>query len=456
MTLTASLVIFLVGLAASAFLAALQMSLRWSGRGALEALADRKGSPKLRARIDAIVGDLNGHAAAVALPRTIATLLVAVAAVFLVAAMKQVDHPGVVSVVVGTLGAGLLLWLLGVVVPQSVSSHAAERTVCRWSGLIRAVYIAVAPVRGAVDLLDEIVRRLAGESDIDEDEALEAGLRSVVEEGEGRIDESAREMIEAVVDFATTTVEQIMTPRTEVTSLEHTDDLDTVMAFLAGAGHSRVPIHRDNLDHVDGILYAKDLLHWLASEEAKGDAQSTFRLSAILRPVTFVPETKTIRELLAELMANRVHIAMVADEYGGTSGLVTIEDIVEEIFGEIRDEYELEDEDTASVDIDPKRRVAVMEARTEIDDANDQLEAIGLELPEHEDYDTVGGFVTVTLGRIPAAGEVLRHEGVVVTVLEAEATRVTKVRIEPADGGTPEAAGAELVNDADRVPRESA
>lgn len=452
MTVTASLVIFLIGLGVSSFLAALQMSLRWSGRGALEALADRSPKPGLRARIDAIVADLNGHAAAVALPRTIATLLVAVAAVFLVAAMKQADRPGVISVIVGTLGAGVLLWLLAVVVPQSVSSHAAERTVCRWSGVIRAVYVAVAPVRGAVNLLDEIVRRLAGESEIDEDEALEAGLRSVVEEGEGRIDDNAREMIEAVVDFASTTVEQIMTPRTEVTSLEYTDDLDTVIAFLAAAGHSRVPICRENLDHVEGILYAKDLLHWLASDEAKHDAPSSFSLAKILRPANFVPETKTIRELLADLLANRVHIAMVADEYGGTSGLVTIEDIVEEVFGEIRDEYELEGEDDDSVDIDPERRVAIMEARTEIDEANDELEAIGLELPEHEDYDTVGGFVTVTLGRIPAAGEVLRHENIVLTVLEAEPTRVTKVRIEPVDNGAAEPENAEKTDEVSSEP----
>ena len=172
------------------------------------------------------------------------------------------------------------------------------------------------------------------------------------------------------------------------------------------------------------MLYSKDLLHhMIAAEEHRGEG---FVLRPLLRPVIFVPETKTVRELLAEMLQKRVHVAMVADEYGGTSGLVTFEDIVEEIFGEIQDEYEQPTEnDAPSVDLDPEAATAGVDARLRISDANDRLEPIGIRLPESEDYDTVGGLVVVTLGRIPTPGECVRLDGVSLTVLQAEPTRVT-------------------------------
>ncbi len=259
-------------------------------------------------------------------------------------------------------------------------------------------------------------------------------MLSVVEEGEreGRIDETEREMIEAVVDFRSTTADQVMTPRTEVVALEYTDDLDDVLAFLSDAGHSRLPVYEDNLDHIVGLLYAKDVLRWLAGHDAREGR--SFSLRSILRKATFVPETKIIRELLKELIAERVHIAMVADEYGGTAGLVTVEDMVEEIFGEIHDEYEDDEgEERPSVDLDPEFLSAEIDARERIDDVNDRLEPIRLRLPEDDDYDTVGGFVIVSLGRIPRAGESFVHDGLEIEVLEAEPTRVVRIRIRSAD-----------------------
>ncbi|MEM0982452.1 MAG: transporter associated domain-containing protein, partial [Planctomycetota bacterium] len=178
--------------------------------------------------------------------------------------------------------------------------------------------------------------------------------------------------------------------------------------------------------------YAKDLLKWLVSERAEREA---FSLKEVLRPATFVPETKTVRELLAELLEQKVHIAFATDEYGGTAGIVTIEDIVEEVFGEIRDEYDREEHDDDRVQIDEVTGTAEIDARAEIDDANDALESIGLELPEHDDYDTVGGFVVTTMGKIPEAGEELRQDGLLVEVLEAEPTRVTRVRVTRASEG---------------------
>jgi CBS domain containing-hemolysin-like protein len=245
-----------------------------------------------------------------------------------------------------------------------------------------------------------------------------------------------------------------MTPRTEIEALEFTNDLGAVTALIRKVGHSRIPVYEGSLDHVVGIFYVKDLMKWLAGD-ASGQRQSSppaagaaparrtgFDLRSILRPAIFVPETKTVRELLRELVVKKVHIAMVADEYGGTAGLVTIEDIVEEVFGEIQDEYEFAKDEVPRVDINVEDRIADVDARTYVHDVNDALEPLGVALPEGDEYDTLGGFVITTLGRIPQEGESFQHDRVNLNVLEASPTRVLRVRLEvkpqeQSDGAAP-------------------
>ncbi len=439
MTATLWFVIALAALILGAVLASVSHSLRHMSRSRLETLAERAGNPRIRARVEAILEDTEGHEAVVALPRVTCHLISVVTAVLWIAALTGAVDPTWVERVVGLAIASVMVWLLGVVIPYSIAMHAGERTVISASRSLRAWYILLRPARGLVDFLDEVVRRLAGSEARDEHEEIEAELLSVVEEGErgGRLDETERDMIEAVVEFRSTTAEQIMTPRTEVDAFEYSDDRDEVMRFIDEHGHSRVPVYEESLDKIVGILYAKDLLRWILHYEGNGKA---FCLRDILRPATFVPETKTVRELLTELLAAKVHIAMVADEYGGTAGLVTIEDIVEEVFGEIQDEYEDED-DIHEIDVDAEARSAEIDARFHIDDANDELEEIEIELPESDAYDTVGGFVVVALGRIPEAGEKFTHEGLSLTILEAEPTRVVRVRVEATNIDAPAPTG---------------
>jgi putative hemolysin len=194
-------------------------------------------------------------------------------------------------------------------------------------------------------------------------------------------------------------------------------------------------VYEGNPDKVVGIFYVKDLMRWLAGE---GRAGKSFELRSVVRPAIFVPETKTIRELLSELMEKKVHIAVVADEYGGVAGLVTIEDILEEIVGPIQDEYEHGEETVPDVIVDGNTKTAEIDARAYIANVNYDIRQLGIEIPASEDYDTVGGFVTVTSGRIPAAGERLQFGDLIVTVLEAGPTRVARIRLEAA----PEAARA--------------
>lgn len=422
----------------------LTMCLHRFSRGRLTELAEKKDNPRLLARVQSICADPQGHAAAMALLRVPLQLVSGIAFVMYVAGLRAEASPGWLSALIGVLIASALVWLFNVLVPQAVSRHGAEPTILFMAPTVRALHAALGPFLFLVRFTDEVVRRLSGAAHASDPIAIDTELLSVVteREREGHIDESERDMIEAVVEFRSTTVEQIMTPRTEIDALPYTDDINAVQAFVDEHGHSRVPVYEESLDKMLGVLYAKDLLRWIHTHGGKGHA---FSLRTILRPVSFVPETKTVRELLTQLLSEKVHIAMVADEYGGTSGLVTMEDIVEEIFGDIQDEYETPEDVVGGVELDEITRTAVIDARTPIDDANDELEDLGVELPESDDYDTVAGFVSATLGRIPEAGEAFEHGTARIEVLEAEPTRVVRVRVGPTqheDAPTPEPAAA--------------
>lgn len=435
-----------LALVAGAVLSTLVQSIRDLSRTALEEIATIRNRPIRTARVRAILDDLDGHAAAVALPRIICNLVLVVALVMYVALIRtprdSVELSSTINWVDAVIGIGIasiLLWVFGVAIPTSIAKHAGEGTVYSWSIVLRASYLLCKPVAALARGIDEVVRRLTGRTAQNDMDAIEEELLNVVEEAqdEGGIDEAEKQMIEGVVQFRNRTVAQVMTPRTEIEAMELTNDLGKVTALVRKVGHSRIPVYEESIDRVVGVFYVKDLMKWLAGDGRT--AGKAFDLKRLLRPAFFVPETKTIRELLPELLKKRVHIAMVADEYGGTAGLVTMEDIIEEVFGDIQDEYEQVEEEVPEVKVDAAAKTAEIDARAYIDNVNDQMEPLGIELPASDEYDTVGGFVTVTLGRIPSAGETFMHDGLVVDVLEAQPTRVTRVRIhkaEPVEDGS--------------------
>lgn len=429
------IVVAIAALAGGAVFSTLFQSLRDLSRAALEEIAVIRNKPSGSARAGLILADVDGHATAIALPRIVCTLVVAIALVLWISNVRGEPSPTPIDGFLGVGVASLLLWLFGVVLPTAIARHAGEATVYAWSPVIRLAYILSRPFQAVARVMDEAVRRLSGKGDQDEAEALQDEILSVVEEAseEGQFDRVERDMIEAVVKFRDKTVAQVMTPRIDIEAMEFSNDLSEVAKTIRNVGHSRIPVYEGDLDHIVGIFYVKDLMKWLAGDHAGGSRGGrTFDLRAVARPALFVPETKTIRELLTELLKKRVHIAIVADEFGGTAGLVTIEDIVEEVFGDIQDEYESGNDESPEIKVLPAQRTAEADARAYIDDVNAELRSLGIEIPESEDYDTLGGFVTVTLGRIPLKGESFAADGVRVTVLMAEPTRVTRVRIEPA------------------------
>lgn len=421
--------------AAALVLGSLFSTVAWSVREAtraeVEEAARRKGRQAPNGLIGRVLDDSEAHAISVMIPAVIGFALVALSCVRWTATMRGIAAPDWVDVGIGLGAASVIVWVFGVVIPLSVAEHAPGQSVLRLAWLARTMHFIFRPFTSTAMAVDEVVRRLVGRRVAPGEESREE-LMSVVEEGEreGQFDETERDMIEAVVEFRSRTVEEIMTPRIEVQALEYTDDLAHVKSFLRGVGHSRIPVYEESLDHIVGILYAKDLLRWISRDDAD---ESAFVLQEVVRSPSFVPETMTVRELLKLLLARRVHLAVVADEYGGTAGVVTIEDIVEEVFGEIHDEYEEGTELLPSIVVNESSRSADIDGRANIDDANDTLEPIGIELPESEEYDTVGGMVMTMLGRIPLRGETLRHNGFVLTVLQAAPTRVERVRVEHAE-----------------------
>jgi len=420
-----ALIALLVGVVAST----LYEALRDYSYRKLEEIAGRNGG---MAPLDPIVNDPEGHAIMPGLLRALAFVVFVVSSFGLVD-VYRVDDAGARSIRAGVLvlliaADTIIAYFVILALPASIAEHAGEKMIHSCAGVLRIGFFLAWPLR-SLQIYDSAVKRLAGVSGVTATDEFEDDLLSAVSEGEreGTLGESEREMIEAVVELRTRTVEEVMTPRTEIEGFELKDDLASARDFIRDIGHSRIPVFQGDLDHLVGILYAKDLLRYL------GDSDKPFAMRDVLREPVFLPETKPINEALIDLRAQKIHMAIVLDEYGGTAGLITIEDILEEIVGEIQDEYEADEEEAPSIKVDTAARTAEVDARAYLDDANDALDVIDIELDESEDYETVGGWATSHLGHIPVVGESFCVNGYRVDILEAEPTRVRKVRFSAAD-----------------------
>lgn len=308
-------------------------------------------------------------------------------------------------------------------IPHAWAKYAGEKVLSRTYRLLTVFAVVASPALHIWKLTDGLVRRLAGvvESTPEEEheEKQEEFLNGLKQHRiEGVVDKEEQEMIENVLELSETTADEIMTPRTDIVAVEVNANLQTVLETIITAGHTRVPVYEENIDNIVGLIYAKDLL----SEIGKDSTE--FKLRDKMREAYFVPETKLLRVLLHEFQNQKQHLAVVLDEYGGTAGVVTLEDILEELVGEITDEYEatpaepIERIDEHTIDVD---------ARTSIDDVNDEFDS---DLPEDEDYDTIGGFVFSRLGYIPKTGETFDYDNLKFTVASAEARRIKRIKIQ--------------------------
>lgn len=320
----------------------------------------------------------------------------------------------------GLTAAVAIAFLLGRMLPRTIGRRLPEQILRFALPFLHAVSYLMLPLAAAGRAARQ---RIVGRSPADKraDPAdFEHEIMSAVFEGqkEGVIGPQAKEMIEGVFHLRDADVAEIMTPRTEMVAISVDCFPEQARELAVADGHSRYPVYEGNVDNVIGVLYVKDLLKHL-SKEGWGDVT----IRDLMRKPYYVPETKRIADLLRELRRARVHIVVVLDEYGGTAGLVTIEDIIEEVVGEIEDEYDLDNGATLKR-IDPDTVEA--DGRLHIDDLNDALE---IHLPEEEDFDTLGGFVFASMGRVPKAGENFVHEDAEFTVLDANPRRIKRVRV---------------------------
>ena len=327
----------------------------------------------------------------------------------------------------------LLLLVLAVLttvvwIPRAVvrvwSAPVIYHTWYLWIGITVVMW----PLTFGVHIVEGLVHRLAGRvnEQEDEEEAFEEEIRAIVTAGlqEGLLEEDTREMIESVIELGDADVRDIMTPRSEVDALEVSEDWEDILPFVIRCRRTRIPVYRRTLDDIIGILHVKDLLPRSKASGQQVDKQ----LSDILRPALVVPTTKPVDELLREFQRTRNHMAIVVDEYQAMAGVVTIEDALEEIVGEIHDEQEAEDEREIIV-VD--ERTVEVQGRAHLDDLNEQL---AFQLPEPDECDTVAGLVIHQLGYIPAVEEQLVINDLCFTILEASSRRIDRLRIEQREG----------------------
>jgi CBS domain containing-hemolysin-like protein len=419
--------IVLLGIAAAALVSTGLVSLgyralREFSRRDLEEICRRRGKPE---RFGEILRDHDEVALGVEVIGNLAAALGLVTGAAWAGARGDYSiHTSALAAVLTALGLGLVLVMLRTWAPWAGARVFAEGFLYFTWPFWRTLAALTTPLSAGARLLDALLHRVAGvEHEEVDDQAIEEEIRTIVDEGhrEGLLEDDAREMIEGVIELGDAYVSQVMTPRTDMHMIHVDAPWDEMLSEVIESGHTRIPVYDKTRDDIVGILYSKDLLPELAT----GNPESRTPLRDLVRKPLFVPETKAVDDILTMFRQLRTHIAVVLDEYGGVSGLVTIEDVLEEIVGEIDDEFDAESvEEIELIDDDSCEALG----RTHIDEIND---ALGLELPEDGDYDTIGGLVFSELGRVPQPGEaVVWQDKVRIRVLEATRRRIDRVRVE--------------------------
>ena len=324
------------------------------------------------------------------------------------------------SVALATAIMTILILIFGEITPKLMARNNSSKIAESVSVIIYVMSIILTPIVACLIFISRLVGRILGVNMTSPQLMItEEDIISFVNVGnaEGIIEEDEKEMIHSIVTLGETNAKEVMTPRTSMLAFEGTKTINEVWDEILENGFSRIPVYNETIDDIIGILYVKDLMEHIKN----GDLNSP--ISEFVRTPYYVPETKSIIEILKEFRTLKVHIAMVLDEYGGVVGLVTIEDLIEEIVGEIRDEYDDEEDSFYKKIADNEYEV---DAMTDIETINKDLE---LELPISEDYESLGGLIVTTLGRICNVGDEIEIDNIHLKVLEVDKMRVSKVFI---------------------------
>ncbi|MEO1289009.1 MAG: hemolysin family protein [Chloroflexota bacterium] len=320
--------------------------------------------------------------------------------------------------ILSVFGIGFLALMLGTVVPESIGSAYANALVPIFATPLRLINLLLIPITSIFLGLSYLLARLFG-SDKLVNTVTEEEIMTLVNAGNsgGTIEDEEREMIFSILQLDETYAREIMIPRIDIEAVEMTTTLDIALDQFMRTGYSRMPVYEDNVDNIIGLLYAKDLLNMWGNGGLQGHTAKD-----LVRSAYYVPETRTADNLLRDMQARNIHMAIVVDEYGGTSGLVTIENIMEEIVGDIRDEYDLNEENEYIQQNDDE---FVIDAGMDVDDVN---ELLGTSI-NSDDSDTLGGYIFLQIGRVPIVGEAIDTDELHLTVRSIEGRRIRKVLV---------------------------
>ena len=311
-----------------------------------------------------------------------------------------------------------IVLIFGEIVPKMAAIRQSEKFAERVYSPMKIMISVLYPIAQGFYTVTNLIMKLIPfrkEKIFDSEEELK--ILAELGEEEGTLQEEESEMIQSIFDFNEKTVGEIITPRVDIVGLKSTETLDKAMDIIGEKQFSKIPIYKDSMDNIKGILYAKDIIPYLMG------SRPNVNLQMIAREPFFVPKTKPIDELLAEFKNRKTSIAIVVDEWGGTEGLVTLEDVVEEVIGEIRDPYDNEEADVlkqpdGSFIVDGSITIYDLEEETDI------------KFPEERDYDTLAGFILETLTEIPTVGEHVEYEDIIFTVQTIQNNRIGKVKIQ--------------------------
>jgi putative hemolysin len=405
------LLVLLVG--AAAFFAASEAAIVSLNRLRARALAEKhiRGSD----RLERLLEQLN---------RTLTSILIGATFVLLAAdsvATALFIHWNLPNAAIwSTVVMTVVILIFGEILPKTIAVGSGERTALRLAPALDLVTRVLTPVTTAfLWVTDGLVRLLGGKPHVGP-YVTEEDIKTLVNVGveQNVLEEQERELIHSIIEFGDTIVREVMTPRTDMVTVSVTSSPRRALDLVIAEGYSKLPVWEETVDNIIGVVHDRELLIALSN----GTIAST-SLRSLMRPVTLVPENKRISELLREMQRGKYSLAIVLDEYGGTAGLVTMEDLLEEIVGEIRDEHDEGEEE-------PIRRIgeneAVVEAGTNIEDVNN---ALGIALP-HEEFETIGGYIVGLFGRLPREGEEIEAtDGVRLKVDRTRGRRILAVRV---------------------------
>lgn len=319
---------------------------------------------------------------------------------------------------VATIGMTLLVLIFGEITPKTYATQNSEKLAYASAPYLLVLSKIFKPLIKVLIVITNFgIKMLGGDPDQQKPFITEDEIMRFVNVGkeEGVIEEEEKEMIHSIFAFDDTIVREVMVPRIDIFALEVTTSLEAVLDLIIENGHSRIPIYQKSIDNIIGVLYAKDLLKFIFQ------SSKDLSIRELLRPAYFVPESKKVNQLLSELKGSKVHMAIILDEYGGTAGIATIEDLLEEIVGDIQDEYDFEEVDYYYLNDNE----LIVDARMPVDELNDLL---NISLPEDK-FDTLGGLVLNILGHIPKEGEVLEYGLIKIVINKMLNHRIVKLQV---------------------------